>query len=131
MKTFFVGIKGFIKDERGILLIRHNEGHWDVPGGRIDGNETFEDTLTREISEEVPGATFTSVKQLKGAHRLQKDIKDDISLVLLYFLVEAEVPERIELGDEHATVLWVKNRGDIPIEDINPKMVEILEELLG
>lgn len=130
MKTFFVGVKGFIRDERGILLIRHNEGHWDVPGGRMDGNETFEDTLAREIAEEIPGAALTSVNELKGALRLQKDIQGDVSLILLYFLVEARLPKHIRIGDEHSSISWINYRGDIPTEHLNPKIAEILRELL-
>ena len=130
MKKFFVGIKGFIKEERGVLLIRHNEGHWDIPGGRMDGDETFEDTLRREISEEVPGAALTAVKELQDATRLHKDIKPDTSLVLIYFLVDAKVPQELEIGDEHADFLWVKDKKDIPKDDIHPKMVSILEGLL-
>ena len=130
MKTFFVGVKGFIRDERGILLIRHNEGHWDIPGGRMDGNETFEDTLRREIAEEVAGAELLALEELQGATRLQKDIKDNISLVLIYFLVDAKLPETIDLGDEHAAIRWINREDDIPNDDIHPKIVEILNRLL-
>lgn len=128
MKKFYVGIKGFIRTEKGILLIQHAEGHWDIPGGRMDEDEDFEDTLRRELAEEVPGCELKSVGQLQGAFRLHRDIVDDISLVLIYFLVEADVPDTINFSEEHTKHLWVKTKDDIPTE-VNPEMRKILENL--
>lgn len=129
MKKFFVGVKAFIREERGILLIKHTEGHWDVPGGRIDNDEDFAATLSREFSEELPGTQMIAVKRLLGAHRLHKDIRDDISLVLIYFLVEARLPKELEFGNEHSEHLWIQSESDIP-ESINPEMEKILKDLL-
>lgn len=130
MKAFHVGIKGLIREDQGILLLKHRSGFWDVPGGRIDGDEDFEDTLRRELAEELPGAMLTFVGALQGAHRIHRDIEEGISLVLLYFLIEAKLPKKLVFGDEHHKVLWVKNRGDIPKTDINPGMAKILDNIL-
>lgn len=130
MKKFYVGVKAVIQDERGVLLIKHAEGHWDEPGGRMDYHEDFADTLAREISEELPGATLKSVGKLQGAFRLQKDIDGDISLVLVYFLVSVALPEKIRLSSEHEEYLWVKAKADIP-EGVNPQMKKILGNLLS
>jgi 8-oxo-dGTP pyrophosphatase MutT (NUDIX family) len=130
MKKFYVGVKALIKEERGFLLLKHNEGHWDIPGGRIDGNEDFADTIRRELSEEVPGTDLISVGELQGTFRLPKDIDGDISLVLLYFLVEGKVPQDLVLGDEHESFLWVKTELDIPSEGLNPQIDKILRKLL-
>lgn len=128
MKTFYVGVKAIIKDRRGILLIRHIEGHWDVPGGRMDDDEDFADTLQREIAEELPGAHLQSVGAVQGVHRLHRDIKDSISLVLVYFLVEASIPDPVSFGNEHAELRWVSTVQDIPQSDINPEMARIIEK---
>ncbi len=67
MKKFYVGVKAIIHDEkRGFLLLKHNEGHYDIPGGRIDGSDDFEQTIRRELAEEVPG---TELKEVKKTHR--------------------------------------------------------------
>lgn len=131
MKKFFVGVKGIIYDEpRGVLLLKHEKGFWDVPGGRIDGDETIEQTLAREVAEELPGATLKSVYKLENAFRLQKDIVDDTSLVLLYYLVEVNLPSEIKLSDEHTDYLWVKTRQEIPDLSWNPEVLNILENIL-
>lgn len=131
MKKFFVGVKAIIYDEaRGVLLLKHEKGFWDVPGGRIDDNETIEQTLGREISEELPGACLKQLGELKNAFRLQKDILDDTSLVLLYYIVEVELPGEIKLSDEHIEYIWVKNREQIPDLSWNPEVLNILKDIL-
>ena len=55
--VFFVP-KAFIFNEKGKLLLakRAQEpylGHWDLPGGRMKGEETVETCLKREINEEL------------------------------------------------------------------------------
>jgi 8-oxo-dGTP pyrophosphatase MutT (NUDIX family) len=43
-----------IRDEAGrILLVRHVEGHWQLPGGAVDPDERPEDTARRECLEEA------------------------------------------------------------------------------
>ena len=67
MKKFYVGVKGLIKTDQGYLILKHTKGHYDTPGGRIDGNEGFEQTLRRELSEELPGISDIVVGDLVGA----------------------------------------------------------------
>lgn len=133
MKKFFVGIKGIVKDDRGYLLLHRNYksgDYWDIPGGRIDGFEEFEDTLIRELTEELPGIVIDEVKELQGAFRLQKDIDGDTSLVLLYFLVGAKLPEKVILSDEHESYVWVNRAEDLP-SGLNLEADRILRKLLG
>ena len=133
MKKFYVGIKGLVHDKkRGFLLLKReykSGDFWDSPGGRIDGDEDFKTTLLRELTEELPDIQEVKIGELLGAHRVQKDIENDISLVLLYFLVEASLPEKIKLSDEHNGYTWLKTKADIP-EGLNPEIHRIITQLL-
>lgn len=133
MKKFYVGIKGIVRDpKKGIILLHRDyksDDFWDAPGGRMDGSEDFIDTLKRELSEELPGIKVTEVGDLLGAFRLQKDIDGDTSLVLLYFLVTAELPDPVQLSDEHESYRWLKKSTDIP-KQINQQLNITLESLL-
>lgn len=132
MKKFYVGVKGIVRDPRGYLLLgrEYKSGDfWDTPGGRIDGDEDFEDTLRRELSEELPGIEVASIRSLQGAFRLHDDIEEDISLVLLYFLVEARLPEDVVLSEEHNSYLWVDALDKIP-DGLNDSLDSILRNLL-
>lgn len=128
MKKFYVGVKGIIKEERGYLLLKAAKGHWDIPGGRIDGDEDFEATLNRELSEELPGSKIDRIGGLQGAFRLPKDIEDDTSLVLIYFLVNVVLPKDVVLSDEHTDFVWINRLEDIP-DDLNPEIDRILRDL--
>lgn len=130
MKKFYVGVKGLVREERGYLLLSksHQSGDfWDTPGGRMDETEDFEDTLRREMAEELPGIEIISVGGLLGAHRLNKDIEAGTGLVLLYYLVEARLPDNVVLSEEHNSHLWVKSRKNIP-EGLNDSLRAILHK---
>lgn len=112
-KKFFVGIKGVITKGGKVLLIKASqevEGreHWEVPGGRIDQNESIQEALARELSEEVPSIKNVEQHEILYAHRVQHDVKEDTSLVLIFYRVSAEFEnEEILLSEEHVDYKWV------------------------
>src|SRR4051812_33111221 len=58
--TFPVSIKGVVLDEQQrVLLLRNDRDEWELPGGRIEIGETPQDTVVREIAEEI-GWTVTA-----------------------------------------------------------------------
>lgn len=119
MKKFNVGVKAVIRDDQGrVLLLKKNQENpfWEVPGGRIDGDESIEDALAREISEELPGAELKSVTKILCAHRLPKDIDKDLSLLLVYYLVDVLLPSKIELSTEHTDSIWVSSLNDVDLD---------------
>jgi ADP-ribose pyrophosphatase YjhB (NUDIX family) len=56
----FVGAKGLVHHNGKVLLLRESSkyldgaelGKWDVPGGRINSEETLREGLVREVKEE-------------------------------------------------------------------------------
>jgi ADP-ribose pyrophosphatase YjhB (NUDIX family) len=52
-----VSVKGVCRDTQGrVLVCRNHRGEWELPGGRPDAGELFQDCLRRELREAVPGA---------------------------------------------------------------------------
>jgi ADP-ribose pyrophosphatase YjhB (NUDIX family) len=134
-KLFNVGVKGIIHASEGYILLRkvldNGESFWDVPGGRINGDEGFETTLRRELVEELPGINIRSVGGVEGVFRVSKDIKKDTGLVLLYHTVEADFANNeIEISDEHESLLLVKTKEDLPTEGLNSVVANILTRKL-
>ena len=46
-------VHGFFKEGNSLLLVRHKSRGWEVPGGHIDGDESFEEAMRRELFEEA------------------------------------------------------------------------------
>jgi len=109
MKQFFVGVKAVIVSPAGEILLLKSSAHdfWDVPGGRIDDNETIEQALLRELSEELPSHTRPRVGELLNAYRVPGSIKDDLGLVLLFYRVAVDFDGDIKLSSEHTTFEWM------------------------
>jgi len=62
-----------------ILLIRRNtipfKGYWALPGGRMDPDETIEQTIVREVKEET-GLEVTIVRKM--GEYVEKGVKDEV-----------------------------------------------------
>jgi 8-oxo-dGTP pyrophosphatase MutT (NUDIX family) len=114
-KAFHIGVKGaIIVDGKMLLLKRENRrggAFWDVPGGRMEEGEGIEETLRRELREEVPSIGQFEVGELLHAAKV-RDERDEIGLMLLYYRVTAEVPT-VELSEEHIGHIWA-GIGDLP-----------------
>jgi 8-oxo-dGTP pyrophosphatase MutT (NUDIX family) len=119
MKNFNVGIKGVVRRSDGaVLLLRKNQANafWEVPGGRIDGDESVEQTLERELSEELPDCSNLLTSRILCAHRLPKDIGDDLGLLLIYFEVTLDLPDPVIISEEHTAFRWVQSVSDVPLD---------------
>jgi len=106
IKDCHVGVKGLVCVRDACLLLKSTKGYWDIPGGRIDENETLDDTLRRELREELPQITNFSIGDIVHAYRLSKNIDDEKGLVLLFYKVDAESFD-VVLSDEHQEYRWI------------------------
>lgn len=129
-----VGVKALIKNQNSqYLFLRRtmrlatdsDETSWDIPGGRINADESLLDGLTREIEEEI-GHTISTVPTLIAAQDIFVKAKD-IHVVRLTYIIEENVPE-ILLSDEHDAHQWVSapNLNNINIE---PYLADVLKDL--
>ncbi len=107
MKTFYVGVKGaIVRGSQVLLLKKAGEDLWEAPGGRIDDDETIHQALERELREEVPNIASIQIGDIIGAHRVPKDIDGNKSLVLIYYVVQADFDGEPELSEEHEDYMW-------------------------
>lgn len=91
----------FIKvDNKFILLKEDKMDFWRVPGGRLEYGEKIEDTLKREMKEEL-GIEIKINKFLGfGQDVIMIDKKREVSRIILYFECEivAGEPKAMEEG---------------------------------
>jgi len=122
-KLFNVGIKAVIVDNNKVLLLKHDAGFWDVPGGRMDADESIEETLNRELREELPNIKSFKVQNIVSATRIHKDIKPDVSLVLIFFRVTATFSGEPQISDEHVDYAWATKEEALKLVNDNFKSV--------
>ena len=106
--------------KRYYLLLHYSSGHWEFPKGHIEGKETEEETLIREVAEE------TGIKDLRILPGFKKYIKyffrqykENVSekdrragktpwvFKLVTFFVAETKTEEIKISSEHTGFLWL------------------------
>jgi ADP-ribose pyrophosphatase YjhB (NUDIX family) len=114
LELFYVGIKIlFVRDESVLLLKRTDpDGRkfLDIPGGRVQDGETLEETLQREVAEELPGIKDWRAIKMLHALRLKNVTPDGKPLVLIIFQGELR-DEIITLSHEHDGYIWFPTEG--------------------
>ena len=101
--THFVA--AIIKKNNHYLIAKRNRDKymglmWEFPGGKVEGSETFEEALSREILEEL---NVSITIHNKIAEEKYKD--DEIDIVLHYFVCTINQGELIL--SEHEAIEWV------------------------
>jgi 8-oxo-dGTP pyrophosphatase MutT (NUDIX family) len=110
IQNYNVGIKAAIIRDDKLLLLKDAKGNfWDLPGGRMDDDETTMQTLARELSEELPGVEVHKVGGIITAYRVPGvEFENGSGLLLIVYRVDAEFDgENILLSDEHTESKWV------------------------
>lgn len=118
MSTLFaVTVKSIIQNAEGKVLIlvkeRGGKMYLDLPGGRIEGNETFEQCIKRELNEELSlGGDIKITKQIGEIWEFPSQIFNvNVRRLVVTFLVEVKL-DRLKLKEEHKKLLWL-DRKDI------------------
>lgn len=109
IQTFHVGIKAAIVRNSTILALKSTaHGYWDLPGGRIDDDESIEQTLRREIMEEIGVSQGVQIGKIVCAIRVANaKLKEGGGLVLIAYNVMIPEDAEITLSDEHSELQWL------------------------
>lgn len=123
-----VAIKAIIfnPEKTKVLLPLYDYGIYGMVGGHLDHGENFDETLRREIKEEI-GVDFageiTEVTTIKREYARQPDNRESHKIYIIYSLILPEDTElSIEKGGESIVSLdWV------PLDDIFSDKLNIFE----
>jgi 8-oxo-dGTP diphosphatase len=107
------------------LLVRRGrppaEGHWSVPGGRIEPGETAAEAAAREVREETGlevevGPVLITAVIADGTYRVQD-------------FAAAVIGGRLQAGDDAAEVRWV-DVAELSSMTLSPGLLEELSRVL-
>ena len=113
-KPLVLSVKVVIRDASGRCLLlkrslrsKGNPGKWDLPGGKVDPGESFDQGLLREVTEET-GLTI-SIQRVGGVAESESPTNKVVYLILEGRLESGQV----QLSSEHDEYVWV-NRWELP-----------------
>lgn len=132
---YFIAAKAFIRRDGKILLVREsgnykdgvNVGQYDVPGGRLDPNETLLDGLQREVREET-GLGVSSAEQFFQESVVVKKNDEEWHITRNYFACDA-MDGDVVLSEDHDEFIWIDAQ-DYPSIGIIPNLKEVFEAYL-
>lgn len=117
-QKFQLGVKALITNDNGeIFLLQVDTSHftdknknlyyWDIPGGRIQEGHSVEDTLKREVEEEIGTDEIEIVKHFDSFISNIKIPPHNDGLILFVFLCKLKNPkQKIVLNGESIGYKW-------------------------
>lgn len=128
---FYLCVKGVVTDGQGrALLLKRtadtavDPGLWDLPGGKLDPGELFDDAFRREVREET--GLDVEIVGVAGA-------RDWVipSRRVVYLILRASADsDDVCLSDEHVAFAWVRAE-DLSHYAIAPQFLPLLEGAVG
>ena len=106
--VFKLSVYVFVEDaQHRILLLQRSAGakhfpsQWDLPGGKVDPGEAFDQALIREVTEET--GLVVALTGLAGATQYEVDGQPIVALCMEARHIGGEV----QLSEEHQSFAWM------------------------
>lgn len=100
---FPVSVKGVVIRAGAVALCENERGEWELPGGKLEPDESPADCVVREIAEELCLDVTATALLDTWVYRIAPDVR-----VLIVTYGCAETTERdLTCSDEHGQVRWV------------------------
>lgn len=106
-KEYGLTVRGVIKNSDNEILIlkrhpasRSDPEKWELPGGKVEPGEFFDEALVREIKEET--SLDCTVGDFCEAVQKDTDYKRTVQLIMYLDNVKGDV----EISDEHTEWMW-------------------------
>jgi 8-oxo-dGTP pyrophosphatase MutT (NUDIX family) len=115
---FHLGVKALIRNTNNqLLLLKINpseypnyngDAYWDIPGGRVQKDDTVESTLKREVEEETGIKAITKVEFFYSTvSNLRIPVANGtVGLIIFAYLCEVVDQPAIRLSAEHIDFSW-------------------------
>ncbi|WP_407416285.1 NUDIX hydrolase [Methanobrevibacter sp.] len=130
-KPYGLTMRSVIKNEEDKILVlrRHPKSKtqphkWELPGGKIEKGEFFDEALVREVKEE----TNLNVKVGDFCEAVQDDYPHKRTVQLIMY--SKEITGEVEISDEHDDWKWA-GIDEIKSLDITSSLEKIIKKKNG
>jgi len=133
---FYLGLKIILRNNKHEILIlkmqKHGQSFWELPGGRMQFNETPEQGLRRELTEEANINSIENIQYL-GVHFSEYRVptKFDISAGLIFSFYSGTTQQsHVTLSADHSDYAWVTPTQALEIlgNPYGPKLADYLHQ---
>lgn len=101
-----VAVGALVYNEDGqILLVRHPERGWEIPGGYVNTGEDLITALQREVKEET--GIDISVGQLAGIHQNVQAESSEVPTKVIFDFLASKQAGTLHTSHEHLEATWV------------------------
>jgi ADP-ribose pyrophosphatase YjhB (NUDIX family) len=102
-----VSVKIIFKYKNQILILRHKNGAFNFPGGRMEWGESIFGTLNRELKEELNYSLKGEPELFQVWNYISKDKKRHT--VLINYILKLKKKPRL-FSPEKSKILWLTKR---------------------
>jgi bis(5'-nucleosidyl)-tetraphosphatase len=94
-------------DQIVYLLLRYGAGHWDLPKGKIEPEETKQEAALRELMEETGLTAHLDDNFEETVHYIFTDYDKQLTQKTVYFFTGQTTNTHVVLSHEHTDFAWL------------------------
>lgn len=123
-KRFPISVKGIIFVDDKILLLKNERNEWDLPGGKLNENESLEHCLIREFQEETN--LKVEVEKIHSAQNIKVANSVEVIVVIYHCLLVSSEKE-LKISFEHQSFGWFY-RNELSNMKISPSLKNMITQ---